>query len=173
MTFYKGQIFTEEHRKHLRESHIGLHCSVKTEIKKGGHLSTKTEFKVGHKVGMTGKKHAIESKAKMRLAQLGEKSHMWRGGITPINELVRASRDLRMWRESVYKRDDKSCLACGNVSAKRYNAHHIYNFSRFPNLRFDVNNGVTLCKDCHSEFHKRYGFSSNNRSQLNDFIKSL
>ena len=53
------------------------------------------------------------------------------------------------WRTKVYKRDGYKCQVCG--SRKRTEAHHIKTWSRFPQLRFDINNGVTLCRICHKK----------------------
>ena len=51
------------------------------------------------------------------------------------------------WRKKVYRRDDYTCQMCS--SRKKIEAHHIKTWSEFPQLRFDVNNGVTLCRLCH------------------------
>ena len=53
----------------------------------------------------------------------------------------------KRWRKQVYKRDNNTCQICG--SKKRLEAHHIKRWSEFPQLRFDCNNGVTLCRACH------------------------
>jgi len=53
------------------------------------------------------------------------------------------------WRSQVYSRDGRCCQLCG--SKKRIEAHHIKRWSDFPQLRFDPNNGVTLCKKCHKK----------------------
>ena len=51
------------------------------------------------------------------------------------------------WRKQVYTRDKHCCVLCS--SKKRLEAHHIKRWSDFPQLRFDPNNGVTLCRACH------------------------
>lgn len=58
----------------------------------------------------------------------------------------------RKWRESVLKRDKYVCQKCG--SSKKLNVHHIKAFSLFPDLREDINNGITLCEKCHKKLHK-------------------
>ena len=44
--------------------------------------------------------------------------------------------------------------------------------STFTNLVYDPDNIVTLCKKCHTDFHKEYGFGNNTLEQYNEFVKS-
>lgn len=57
------------------------------------------------------------------------------------------------WRKRVFSRDNFSCQICGNVGGK-LNAHHIKRFADYPSLRFEVNNGITLCEMCHKKLHQ-------------------
>ena len=56
--------------------------------------------------------------------------------------------EAREWRQKVFERDNYTCQQCQKRGG-RLNAHHIKPFSIFPELRFDVNNGQTLCVGCH------------------------
>ena len=57
------------------------------------------------------------------------------------------------WRKKVFIRDNYICQKCGD---KRYiEAHHIKLWSKYPKLRYKVNNGITLCKCCHKKEHKK------------------
>ena len=58
------------------------------------------------------------------------------------------------WRVSVFERDDYKCIQCGQVG-RTLNAHHVKEYAKFPKLRYEVNNGVTLCEDCHKLVHKK------------------
>lgn len=55
------------------------------------------------------------------------------------------------WRRCVYERDGYTCQECG--SKGHLEAHHIKAWSLYPALRFDVANGVTLCRACHQDKH--------------------
>jgi predicted restriction endonuclease len=55
----------------------------------------------------------------------------------------------KKWRLAVYKRDKHQCRWPNCNSKKKLNAHHIKTWAQFPGLRFDVNNGITLCKYHH------------------------
>ena len=102
-----------------------------------------------------GKKHSEEIRRKMR----GENNGNWKGGISETNHLVRESGDYKSWRTSVFQRDNYICQECNlkggwSIKLKRrilIQADHIKPFSLFPELRFDINNGRTLCVDCHKK----------------------
>lgn len=85
----------------------------------------------------------------------GEKSYNWKGGVSPVNNLVRASKEYKLWRESVFKRDNWTCVLCNATSGKgkkvTLNADHIKPFCNHIELRFDINNGRTLCVPCHKK----------------------
>lgn len=77
----------------------------------------------------------------------------WKGGVTPENQKVRNSKEMKAWKRAVFQRDGYSCQICGQIGGE-LQAHHIKPFAKFPELRFDVNNGITLCKECHKEVHR-------------------
>lgn len=55
----------------------------------------------------------------------------------------------KKFRQEVLKRDNRTCQWHGCTSKKRLNVHHIKTWSDFPGLRFDINNGITLCRAHH------------------------
>lgn len=89
-----------------------------------------------------------EFKAMVSLLHRGENNVNWKGGVTTENEKVRKSPSYKLWRKTVMERDNFTCVSCGQVGGK-LNADHIKPFSIFENLRFAVDNGRTLCIDCH------------------------
>jgi 5-methylcytosine-specific restriction endonuclease McrA len=81
----------------------------------------------------------------------GEHHPNWQGGITPINYRIRGTKKYREWRNAVFKRDNYICQDCGYSKGRILEAHHIKPFSLFPEQRFDVENGTTLCIPCHKK----------------------
>ncbi len=70
---------------------------------------------------------------------------MWAGG---QNE--RMNPEANKWRKAVFERDKFYCRRCH--SRRKLEAHHIYPFGQYPERRWDLANGVTLCRECHRKF---------------------
>jgi len=61
------------------------------------------------------------------------------------------------WRKKVYRKNGWICQQCGKHCKHDIVAHHIKSFKDFPSLRFDVDNGITLCRSCHKKIHVEIG----------------
>lgn len=90
------------------------------------------------------------------------------------NKSIRWSKDMSDWRKSIYNRDDYTCQMCGSKSSKDnaviLNAHHIERFVDNEELRFDVDNGITLCEDCHK---LTYGKEKDFEEQFKNIINYI
>jgi predicted restriction endonuclease len=76
---------------------------------------------------------------------------------------LRDTEEYLLWQKEVFKRDGYKCQICG--SNKKINAHHLDSFSRYPDLRYIIDNGITLCDEhhntkCDGSFHNIYGTRS-------------
>lgn len=102
------------------------------------------------KKGKKGQKHTEQARRNMSVAQKMRKEQgpFWKGGITKENLAIRNSFEYKLWREAVFERDDYTCVFCKKRGYK-LNADHIKPFSLFPELRFAIDNGRTLCVPCH------------------------
>ena len=102
----------------------------------------------------------------------GEKHHSWKPPeLRKGNELAQARNSIEYdeWRYAVYKRDKNLCKICG-IRKDPMIAHHLDGFNIFPEKRFDVDNGVTLCDRHHIAFHTNYGFGNNTKSQFEEYL---
>ena len=113
------------------------------------HKAKQSAAKVGKEPWNKGKKLSPEHVAKLS----GKNANNWQGGKTSKNQIIRHRKEMREWRTAVYERDNYTCQECGDRSSKgnqvTLNAHHLKPFSQYPELRFDVDNGQTLCAPCH------------------------
>lgn len=72
------------------------------------------------------------------------------------------------WRKTVFERDNFKCIICGkggNISA-----HHLDGYNWCKCKRTDVDNGVTLCENCHKKFHAIYGKGDNTKEQFEEYL---
>ncbi len=106
-----------------------------------------------YNIDMIGKKLSIERIQSHIKNRKGYNSHLWKGGKTIKSKIIRGSFQYKLWRESVFKRDNWTCIFCGIRSKKGIKvilqADHIKPFAIYPELRFVIDNGRTLCLDCH------------------------
>jgi hypothetical protein len=101
----------------------------------------------------------------------GEKSPSWKGGITPENSKIRTSTEYLLWRKAIFIRDNFICQKY-KIRGGDLHVHHINNFADFPEIRLAIDNGVTLSKKAHKEFHKKYGYKNNTKEQLEEFLNN-
>ncbi|MEK9206846.1 MAG: HNH endonuclease [Patescibacteria group bacterium] len=87
---------------------------------------------------------------KKRESMKGGKNWAWKGGVTPINKLIRHSVEYKQWIKNIFKRDNYTCQIC-NIRGVELNADHIKPFVLFPELRLELSNGRTLCRKCHQQ----------------------
>jgi hypothetical protein len=68
---------------------------------------------------------------------------------------------IKQWRTTIKERDNYTCDICRKQSKDDVVAHHLYDKTHFPEKIYDENNGITLCKYCHINFHNKYGHYGN------------
>lgn len=90
-------------------------------------------------------------------------------GLSTKNDLIRHGAKYKIWRQAIFEKDDFICQKCGTRGGYLV-AHHAKNFAEHPELVYAIDNGVTLCKDCHLDFHKEYGFRNNTEEQLMEYL---
>ena len=127
-------------------------------------------FQKGHKINV-GRKCLKETRIKISDAQKGERGYNWKGGIEKENKKIHHSVEFRLWREAVFARDNWTCQKT-KVKGGNIHPHHIQNFSQYHEFRFALNNGITLSKEAHLEFHKIYGIKNNTKEQIKNYLSN-
>ena len=147
-------------RKHTEKSKIKMsktHKKSPTRHWLGKKLSDKAKLKMS--LARKGKKHSKETKKKISLGNKGKhyywlgkfgKNHPnWKGGIDYRDESSLFNPLYVNWRSSVFSRDNWKCRIADKNCSGQLEAHHILPWRDYPELRFEFNNGITLCHAHH------------------------
>lgn len=142
-----GKRFSPEMRKKLATALTGkaktdAHKTNLSKALKNSEKAKKTQFKKG-----------LENPAYGR-NQTGPANANWKGGITNSNQKKRNDPRMKEWRQAVFERDRFTCQDCGTKGYLQ--AHHVVPVSEDLNKAFDVENGKTVCVECHEKIHGRF-----------------
>lgn len=154
-SFWKGKKFPESTKQKHRELMIG----DKNPSRKYGAWNK----------GIKTKPRSLETKLKISKWQKDnkEKCIFWKGGISLLNNQIRGCLKMRQWICDVFERDNYTCQKC-QIRGGKLNAHHLKQFSiiilenKITNLEesllceelWNINNGQTLCEECHKKTFK-------------------
>ncbi len=148
-----GYHLSEEHKKHISEHHKRAGLGI------GRKMSTEAKRKMSEaKRGDNNPNKRNELRENRRKLFSGSGNPNWKGGVgrkctyKHINDSF-----YKEWRAKVFQRDNWICQTCGIRSSEGVQvylqAHHIKKWNDYPEFRYDVDNGITLCKECHFNLH--------------------
>lgn len=165
----KGRKHTEEWKKKISDNMKRIRKERKDDWangiipwNKGKKMNEETRIKVsnsrkGKGIGNKNRKGKPSwNKGKRYLQITGEKHWWWKGGSSKKTEKGYFSFEYRNWRIKCLERDNWTCQFCGvkchiGLGKTIYLAvHHIKSWKNYPEFRFDIDNGITLCEECHS-----------------------
>lgn len=137
---------------------------------KGRKLSKehKEKIKLSNLGKNRGKRPTLETRKKMGLSKMGNKNHKYIDGKSK-DRTHYESFEYKLWRNAVFMRDDYKCKNCKRKGIY-IEAHHIKGWSQYPELRFAIDNGLTLCKECH-KLTDNYGFKGARIKKQNEHNK--
>jgi hypothetical protein len=87
--------------------------------------------------------------------QAGDKNPAWikdRSKVLPF-ECRTLLEEYRQWRATVFRRDKYTCQIKNEDCKGKLEAHHILPWRDYPELRYEINNGITLCIKHHPRKH--------------------
>lgn len=148
-------VFSKPSKQKLEWWNKAQFCSRECRHK----IPVSTDTRKKRSVSLMGNKNSLGKNT-------GILNNNWKGGITTENQKVRSSFEYKEWRTSVFKRDGYKCKMLNDDCTHEIHAHHILRFSEYPELRFDINNGITLCRNHHPLVRKH-------EQELEPFFKNL
>lgn len=131
----------QHHNLYQKENKFELDCVI----------CGKTFYCQPSQVKLRGRK-TCSRKCKGELATIEAKNRILSGQKTKhqTDRYERYSKEAKKWRVAVFKRDDYTCKACG-IRGGYLEAHHILPFAFFPEKRYEIDNGMTMCRECHNK----------------------
>ena len=160
MPFIKGH----KQYSHLKETKVEVKClqcgilfktfNYRKDTAKFCSKKCRNNSMIGNSIKVKGKKTGKPAwNTGLKGYKSGSDNANWKGGITPETRRIRTSFEYKLWRKSVFERDNYTCIWCGIRSQKGVSvvlhADHIKPFALYPELRFAIDNGRTLCRECH------------------------
>lgn len=122
------------------------------------------------------------NKGKPQLKTAGEKNPNWKGGLPKCkrcgkqlshykpatficmeckhkNSTYKSGVKYKKWAREIKERDNFTCQMCG-LRGVYLESHHIKDWANYPELRFNLENGITLCRECHKKTDNYAGKTS-------------
>jgi len=150
----KHRFCCNEHRvRFQKENSFFFYCTVCGKQKKTQPFQM--TFRLNPTCSISCRDVLKRAEAEWRRKNLGYTQHQ-------LDRLARYSPEAELWRKAVFARDDYTCQMCGVRNRKgngytvRLEADHIKPFAYFPDIRYDVSNGRTLCRPCHDTTKMNY-----------------
>ena len=105
-----------------------------------------------------------------RLFMSGENAPNWNPNKTKKDRVVERNYPEYMeFVRIVLARDNYTCQCCGKHGVD-LDVHHLDGYNWCIEKRTDETNGITLCKNCHSNFHANYGYGDNTKEQFEEWF---
>lgn len=173
----RGRHLSEETKLKISEANKGKSSWIKGQKHSEETRKKISKGKKGKPNGRLGKRHSAETLKKMSDMNMGKKNPQWKGGITPVVKLIRYSTKYLKWRSDIFLKDNFTCQKCGvkNGDGRTVflEAHRkkpfrkllqevknylpllsLYEGALIYTPLWDINNGITLCLDCHRKIRK-------------------
>ena len=136
-----GKKHTEETKKKISKTRLERKIP---SYWKGKHLSDESKKKIS--VARKGK--ALSKSHREKISKGLRKS----GRFRPEREYGTTRMVYQEWRKAIFERDKRLCQICLTDEGVLV-SHHIVPWKSSISLRFDVSNGIVLCRKCHADLH--------------------
>lgn len=145
----------------------GLKKRITAEARAKVHATQQTpEYKEKQRISKTGELNGM-------YGVTGDKNPQWNPERTHEQRVAeRKTNKDRLWRISVFVRDNYTCQVCGDDKGGNLVSHHLESYHKNEQGRYDIDNGVTLCKTCHLDYHHNHGWKNATKKKFEQFVAS-
>lgn len=179
----QGFMHSQETKEQMSKAHKGktILPEVRKKISIANTGKIHSEERRRKNIFWKGKHFSYQHRKRISDAHKARKKlhHSWKGGVVEMVRALRVSFKYRNWRKAIFERDNYTCQICGDNKGGNLNADHIIALSfilqvfQIKNVDdaescwdlWDINNGRTLCVDCHKKTDN-YGRKANKLTQL-------
>lgn len=161
---FKGHKHTEEHKKRMSLLRKGITKTYKCnteglKLGRGWNKGKKTSLETRLKIKEARARQVISLETRKKMSQVHktrrEKHWNWQGGVNILHKTERQlafeTVEYRFWRKAVFERDRYQCTWCVDNTGGNLEADHIKKWVDYPDLRLVIDNGRTLCHNCHTK----------------------
>ena len=159
----KGKVFTDEHRANLSKAHKG---KIPSNIEMIRNYNKGRKFTDEHRAKMSeslkGRKLTYKSEETKKKALQNLRTTAWNKGngdymkgcknhnwIADRSKLKKHNRQIGTrhseWVKACKERDGKKCKLRNKECSGQLEVHHIFRFSEYPELRYEISNGICVC----------------------------
>jgi 5-methylcytosine-specific restriction endonuclease McrA len=161
----KGKRHSNETKEKLRKAHAGENAYFY-----GKHLSEEAKKKISEAKKKNPTRYWL---GKKRPDLSGEKCNLWNGGTNTVKNHIRKCSEYKNWRKRIFERDNYTCVFCNAkngsgksvyLEADHYPTEFMVLIKKFDinsykeavdcSALWDINNGRTLCRNCHKKTKK-------------------
>lgn len=154
----KKGVYSEQTLQKMREGKLG---------KPGNALGKKRSLETCKKISESKKGKPTWNKGRLWIERRGENHHRW----IKDRSLVKMDKERggplhKQWSRDVKNRDGWKCKISNNNCSGRLESHHILGWNQYPELRYQLNNGITLC-------HAHHPRKRTDEARLSPYFQSL
>ncbi|HEC63774.1 MAG TPA: hypothetical protein ENI23_00605 [bacterium] len=120
-----------------------------------------------------GQEPLCTSCARLKMGQLKGPNHpRWNPNLSEEARAFGWTAESAKWSRAILRAADWTCQLC-NKRGTNLSAHHLFNSADHPDKKYDRNNGISICREHHLDFHSIHGYGNNTPEQFQVFASKF
>jgi len=162
----KVQWIDNEERRELSRNLAKNNLQSEASVRKSRETQSTSEYREGASERKKGENNPM-------YGVIRENNVLWNPDITDEQRVLQRKTYLdARFKKGVKARDSNTCKICGETKGTIV-AHHLMSYTEYPEFRYDIDNGVTLCEKCHIDFHEKFGWGKTTKEDFEAHLKTI